>query len=180
MHFAARPGSCLASAVHLARPLETEDQSSFPQQPVIAPGTVEPSPGTTLSDSILGSMFAIACGPSPALAWEPPSPEELQREFPEHEIRSMLGRGGMGAVYKAWQKSLNRFVAIKIRPPIDDDGVSDYAERFKREGNAMARLRHCGIVTVYGAGETRGGYLYLVMECVEGTDLQRLDRKSVV
>jgi hypothetical protein len=98
----------------------------------------------------------------------------LQRDFPDHEIRGILGRGGMGAVYKAWQKSLNRLVAIKILPPAVEDGVSDFTERFKREANAMARLRHCGIFSIFGAGETPGGCLYFVIGCVEGTDVQRL------
>ena len=106
--------------------------------------------------------------------WQPPSPEELQRDFPQHEIRGILGRGGMGAVYKGWQKSLERHVAIKILPPGFDDGVSDFTERFKREAKAMAQLKHPGIVAVYDAGTTPGGLLYFIMECIEGTDVQKL------
>ena len=107
-------------------------------------------------------------------AWQPPSPEELQCDFPQHEIRGILGRGGMGAVYKGWQKSLERHVAIKILPPGFDDGVSDFTERFKREAKAMAQLKHPGIVAVYDAGTTPGGLLYFIMECIEGTDVQKL------
>ena len=106
--------------------------------------------------------------------WQPPSPEELQRDFPQHEIRGILGRGGMGAVYKGWQKSLERHVAIKILPPGFDDGVSDFTERFKREAKAMAQLKHPGIVAVYDAGETADGLRYFAMEYVEGTDVHQL------
>ena len=106
--------------------------------------------------------------------WQPPSPEQLQGDFPHHEIRGILGRGGMGAVYKAWQKSLERFVAIKILPPGCDDGISDFTERFKREAKAMAHMKHPGIVAVYDAGETPGGLRYFIMECIEGTDVQKL------
>ena len=107
-------------------------------------------------------------------AWQPPAPEELQRSFPQYEIQCILGRGGMGAVYKAWQKNLERHVAIKILPAgIDDDGMN-FAERFKQEARAMAKFKHPGIVAVYDAGETPEGLLYFVMEYVEGTDLAQL------
>src|SRR5438045_8113025 len=99
-----------------------------------------------------------------SVPWQPPLPEELQGDFPQYEIRGILGRGGMGAVYKGWQRNLDRFVAIKILPPGLDDGISDFPERFKREAKAMAHLRHPGIVAVHDAGETPGGLLYFVME----------------
>ena len=80
----------------------------------------------------------------------------------------------MGAVYKGWQKSLDRFVAIKILPPQLEDGEGNFAERFQREAKAMARFAHPGIVSVYDAGETPEGLLYFIMEYVEGTDVQKL------
>ena len=100
------------------------------------------------------------------------APEELAPFFPQYEILRMLGRGGMGAVYLARQISLNRLVAIKILPT--DMGESDlgFAERFKNEAQAMARLSHPGIVAVYDFGQTSNGLLYIVMEYIEGTDVQ--------
>jgi serine/threonine protein kinase len=106
--------------------------------------------------------------------WQAPPPEQLQASFPQYEIRALLGRGGMGAVYQAWQKSLRRLVAIKVLPPtLDDDGVN-FVERFRREAQALARFSHPGIVSVHDAGETAEGLFYFVMEYVKGTDLQQL------
>ncbi|MEP6668266.1 MAG: protein kinase [Chthoniobacter sp.] len=107
-------------------------------------------------------------------AWQPPTPEQLQPGFPQYEIRAIIGSGGMGAVYKGWQKSLRRFVAIKILPAQLEDADVKFAERFQREAQAMARFTHPGIVSVYDAGETPEGLLYFVMEYVEGTDVQKL------
>ena len=80
----------------------------------------------------------------------------------------------MGAVYKARQKSLNREVAIKVLPPSVEDDDMHFAERFKAEAQAMAKLNHPGIIGVFDAGETPGGLLYIVMEFVQGTDVQQM------
>lgn len=100
--------------------------------------------------------------------------EELQRGLPQFEILAMAGRGGMGAVYKGRQKSLDRLVAIKVLPADIHHSSADFAERFKREAKAMARLSHPGIVAVHDAGETTHGLLYFVMDFIEGTDVQRM------
>src|ERR1035437_876489 len=71
----------------------------------------------------------------------PPSPEEIADKFPQFEITECLGRGGMGVVYKARQKSLDRWVAIKILPP-ERVGEEKFAERFAREAQTLARLNH--------------------------------------
>ena len=77
----------------------------------------------------------------------------------------------MGAVYKGWQVSLERYVAIKILPPDIDDGDANFAARFKQEAKTMAKLQHPGIVAVIDTGETAAGLLYFVMEFIEGTDV---------
>ncbi len=94
------------------------------------------------------------------LAFQPPTVAELAPLFPQLEILELVGKGGMGAVYKARQKQLDRIVALKILPPgIGDDPA--FAERFAREAKALAKLNHPGIVTLYefgvAAGEGRAG-----------------------
>jgi len=109
-----------------------------------------------------------------ARGWNPPSVEELQQVLPQYDISAFIARGGMGAVYKGSQKTLKRPVAIKVLPPDIDDGDRQFAARFKHEAQAMAKLAHPNIVTVYDAGETPDGLLYFVMEFIEGTDLAQL------
>jgi serine/threonine protein kinase len=111
---------------------------------------------------------------APKQGWLPPSVEEMQKLLPQYHVSRFLARGGMGAVYEGVQKSLERRVAIKILPPDIEDNDIHFAERFKAEARAMARLAHPGIVTVFDAGETAGGLLYFVMELVEGTDVAQM------
>ena len=118
--------------------MESDDQSNPPAEPETGPGAINPSRKGT--DSSAAALFSIgaprtAGGRAP---WEPPTPEELQPDFPQYEISAVLGHGGMGAVYKRWQKSLDRFVAIKILPPDPDSGMAGFTRRFKREAKAMA------------------------------------------
>ena len=77
----------------------------------------------------------------------------LESLFPQLEILELLGKGGMGAVYKARQPGLDRLVAVKILPPeISRDPT--FTERFQREARALARLSHPHIVAVYDFGQT--------------------------
>lgn len=106
--------------------------------------------------------------------WEPPKPEELQLLLPQYEIHALVGRGGMGAVYKGTQLSLDRPVAIKLLPPAIEQQDSAFAERFKNEAKLMGRMNHPAIVSVYDFGRTTDGQLYFVMEYIDGTDVQRM------
>ncbi len=100
-----------------------------------------------------------------------PSPEELGQHFPQFEIVELLGKGAMGAVYKARQPKLDRYVALKILPPeVAKDPA--FAERFMREARALAMLNHASIVAVYDFGEADGLY-YFLMEYVDGTNLRQ-------
>lgn len=103
------------------------------------------------------------------------SPENLAPFFPQYEIQRILGCGGMGAVYLARQISLNRLVAIKVLPAdLGQDAELDFCERFRNEAQAMAQLSHPGIVAVHDFGQTSNGLLYIVMEYIEGTDVQQM------
>jgi tRNA A-37 threonylcarbamoyl transferase component Bud32 len=102
----------------------------------------------------------------------PPSPTELGRYFPELEILELIGRGGMGVVYKARQKRLDRLVALKILPPNVSRDPS-FSERFSREARALGRLTHPHIVAVHDFGQS-DGLFYFMMEFVDGMNLRQL------
>jgi hypothetical protein len=100
-----------------------------------------------------------------------PTTDELARLFPELEILGLLGRGGMGAVYRARQPHLDRLVALKVLPPRSSD--PDAVARFSREARAMARLRHPNIVTIFESGR-KGDLYYFLMEFVPGRNLRQV------
>ena len=103
----------------------------------------------------------------------PPRPSILAGQFPQLEIIELLGQGGMGAVYKARQKQLDRLVALKILPP-EISQTEAFAERFTREARSLARLSHPRIVSVYDFGRTQEGLYYFIMEFIDGTDLRHV------
>lgn len=104
----------------------------------------------------------------------PPEPGELAEKFPQLEILELLGQGGMGVVYKARQKQLDRLVALKILPPVIGQETA-FAERFTREAQSLARLNHPHIVTIHDFGKTAdGSYYFFVMEYVDGLNLREI------
>ncbi|HEY3900748.1 MAG TPA: serine/threonine-protein kinase [Chthoniobacter sp.] len=108
-------------------------------------------------------------------AWEPPTPEEVGRMLPQYLIEELLGRGGMGAVYKAIQINLERRVAIKLLPAeLATD--QEFVARFEREARTLAKLQHSRIVTIHDFGQTPEGNLYFVMEYIDGTNLRSILR----
>jgi serine/threonine protein kinase len=88
------------------------------------------------------------------------------------EFWLLLGQGGMGAVYKARQRQLNRLVALKILPP-EVAGDPTFAERFTREAQALAQFSHPHVVTVHDFGQA-GGLFYFIMEFVDGVNLRQM------
>lgn len=94
----------------------------------------------------------------------------------KYEIVSELGRGGMGVVFKAWEESLQRFVAIKM---LADQLTSDESlvARFLREARSVADLNHPNVVQVFSV-DTHDGRPYFAMEFVEGDSLTSLIRTS--
>lgn len=92
-----------------------------------------------------------------------------------YQIISEIGRGGMAIVYKAFQTSLNRYVAIKVLPPYFQH-TEEFLDRFKREALAAAQMQHPNIVQIYETGEWNG-YHYIVMEYVDGESLHTIMQK---
>ena len=146
-----------------------------------------------LCPACLLKQGAMDSGSSP-LVFTPPTPAELAAQLPQLEVLELIGKGGMGAVYRARQKELDRVVALKILPP-GVSGDPTFAERFAREAKALAKLNHPNIVTIYDFGSVAGvadpgrpasalpatanKMFYFVMEFVDGVNLRQLlrDRK---
>lgn len=103
-------------------------------------------------------------------AFVPPTVGRLSEVFPALEIIELLGVGGMGAVYKARQKGLDRFVALKILPEEFAQDVK-FALRFTREARTLAKLNHPNIVSVFEFGNVQETY-YFLMEFVDGPTLR--------
>ena len=96
---------------------------------------------------------------------------ELGTQLAGYRIDGVVGRGGMGVVYRATELALDRPVALKlIAPELADD--RSFRERFLRESRLAASLDHPGILPVYAAGEAGGGELYLATRYVDGSDLR--------
>ena len=104
-----------------------------------------------------------------APGFQPPEIEELQELLPAYEILFFIAAGGMGAVYHARQKSLDREVAIKILPR-EYGADEDFRKQFESEAKAMAKLNDANLIGVYDFGEV-DGMPYLVMEYVDGKSL---------
>ena len=130
-------------------------------------------------ECLIKTAFNTGTAPGAATGtagFTPPAIGEIQPLFPQLEILELVGRGGMGAVYKARQPHLDRLVALKILPPAAA-GDPAFADRFNREARALARLQHPRIVTVHDFG-VAGGLHYLVMEYVEGANLRQVQRSG--
>jgi predicted Ser/Thr protein kinase len=120
-----------------------------------------------------GEQSVPAAGVKSPAGFVPPEPAELEKQFPQLEIIGLLGQGGMGAVYKARQKQLDRLIALKILPP-EVGQEPAFAERFTREARSLARLNHPQIISVYDFGQTKEGLYYFIMEFVDGTNLRQV------
>ncbi len=115
-------------------------------------------------------------------SFSPPPIEELTAIFPQFEVLELIGKGGMGAVYKVRQKDLDRIVALKILPPAIGQSP-EFSNRFTREAKALAKLNHPGIVTLHEFGQASSSQLstinsqplyFILMEFVDGVNLAQL------
>ena len=107
---------------------------------------------------------------------KPPADLAEPADFDKYEILGVLGRGGMGIVYKAWQKDLKRLVAIKMIHAVHIDSP-ELARRFEEEARCAGGLQHPSIVRVHEAGQYQGRP-YFAMEYLSGSGLDRgLERR---
>ena len=96
--------------------------------------------------------------------------------FGHYQLQELLGRGGMGEVYRAYDTNTDRIVALKVLPPhLADD--STFQQRFRRESQAAAGLNEPHVVPIHGFGEI-DGRLYLDMRLIEGRDLGTILKES--
>jgi excisionase family DNA binding protein len=124
-----------------------------------------------LVEAGLQASLASALGHGPQ-AMTLPSVAELDDALPHLDVLELVGRGGMGAVYKGRDPKLDRLVAIKVLPPeLADD--SQFTERFAREARAVARLDHPNVVRIHAFSEEEE-LPHLVLEYVEGQNLRGL------
>ena len=134
----------------------------------------EDAPQKLCPECVFSGMSATPLARSYGSRTSPPSVEKVAAHFPELEVLELIGAGGMGAVYKARQPKLDRFVALKI---LSHDLAEDpaFEERFNREARVLARLSHPNIVTVFDFG-SNGPFCFLLMEYVEGVNLRQAMR----
>jgi hypothetical protein len=140
--------------------------------------TVPPAPAsgaTVLSRADAGdgtgaTVQSLASAPASA-----PGQLEAGRIVAGYRIEGLLGKGGMGAVYRATQLSMNRPVAFKVLAPRFAHDPA-FVGRFKREARAAGRLHHHNVVMVHDAGEA-DGLVFFSMELVEGRSLRELIRE---
>lgn len=131
------------------------------------------------ADSSLGTALEIARVPNPGPAdpttRDDPSLAQAQvdsRILGQYQLLEELGRGGMGTVFRAVHRKLDRTVALKILPA-DRFRSQEMVSRFEREMRAIGRLQHPNIVAAHDAGEVDGCH-FLVMELVDGEDVGHL------
>lgn len=117
-------------------------------------------------------LYEQALEPAPPSRPPPPSPESLAGRFPDLEVLRLVGAGGMGAVYEARHRRLDRRVALKVLPEaLGRD--PHFSGRFEREARALARLDHPNIVRVHDSGVADGLH-FLVLEFVDGATLRQV------
>src|SRR5262245_19755114 len=138
-------------------------ESGSAAPPTGATGTAPVAPAGGAAEPLALTLVSDGLPVRPAVA--PPV------AFPGYEILDELGRGGMGVVYKARQRNLNRLVALKVILGSPLASTEDKA-RFRIEAEAAARLHHPNIVQVYDVGEY-AGFSYMALELVEGQTVRQ-------
>jgi tetratricopeptide (TPR) repeat protein len=164
-----QPGEFLRPMTVVA-PRRTDDEPADPVTPAPTPET-ENLAGSTGADGQPLDPGETSDGPGSSPA--PAAAERLPERIGRYEVRRLLGRGGMGAVYLAHDPELDRPVALKV-PKLDGP---DAEERFLREARAAAAITHPNLCSVYDVGRA-DGVPYLAMAYVPGPTLTEVIRKD--
>ncbi|MBI3267452.1 MAG: protein kinase [Planctomycetes bacterium] len=181
------PAPAPARASQLHRPAPTAHPSPPPPAPTPTPVPAAPASGEDPTSSHLRSHGSGAGAPPPEVR------EALARagaQFGKYVLVGELGHGGMGVVYKAWERDLGRYVALKllqieddIRTPVTRHGQQSAGDdekeiqRFVREARTAAKLRHANIAQVFDVGYLNGKH-YLAMEFIRGISLRQYLRSG--
>ncbi len=161
-------------------PASPQDEPLPPTEPAPVPGA-DPTLIWNSPEELGGldpeGLFQLAASTTDQ-SWQPPSPEDLNAVLPGYEVKKLIGRGGMGAVYEARHLALDRHVALKFLSTGRCEGHAGFADRARREARMLSRLDHPNIVSVFDSGTTSAGDLYFTMELVTGENLARRLRRS--
>lgn len=147
-------------------------------RPAAPPTNAVPKPAAKAPAAAVAASAGKAEKPAPRAPAAPVSPPAskpapapgMGRTVGGYELLSRLGQGGMGVVYRAWQPSLGRQVALKCMMRINDPKGE---ARFAREISALGRVEHPSVVKVYTSG-VDGDQWYYAMELIEGAELSRV------
>jgi tRNA A-37 threonylcarbamoyl transferase component Bud32 len=146
--------------------------ASMPQMPPTGPAPYVPG-GTAASFIGGGGSTAIALGPTPS----PDNDPLLGTVVGGCHINAKIGQGGMGSIYLAHHTALRKDVVVKILPP-ESSSNPRTVERFFREARASAKLEHPNIVATQDVGTTDGGLHFIVMQYIDGQNLEEKIRSD--
>ncbi len=143
--------------------------------PITEPNVASVCARCVIEDALVSPLDSVAA--QGLFLDDLPRAEGRRATLGPFELLEPLAQGGMGIVYKARQPGLNRLVAVKVLLG-GEHATEDAKRRFRQEAEAVARLQHPNIVTVFEIGEHQGT-LYFAMEYVEGCDLGRLVQRQL-
>ncbi len=154
------------------------NRQDLPPEPPLAPADgaapagleTAPDPSSEPAGDATFVPRSKVSGGQPEARQDATTPSRPGLEVPGYELGELLGRGGMGEVWRAVQQSLGRTVAVKVLPP-ELARDPEFVARFEKESAALAALSHAHIIQIIDRGSAEGHY-YFVMEYVEGRSLR--------